>query len=58
MGLIFAIIGYVFGYKNDKENFFREFAIGAAYFIGNLILAIVLTTFLGFTFSTVSLDLL
>jgi len=45
MGLLFAIIGYVLDYKNDKENFFKELAIGLAYFIGNLILAVILITF-------------
>ena len=45
MGLLFAIIGYVLDYKNDKENFFKEFAVGAAYFIGNLILAFLLIIF-------------
>lgn len=42
MGLLFVIIGYIFDYKSDKENFFRDFAIGLTYFAGNFILAIVL----------------
>lgn len=42
MGLLFVIIGYIFDYKSDKENFIKDFAIGLAYFVGNFILAIVL----------------
>lgn len=47
MGLLFVLTGYVLDYKNDKESFFKEFAVGLAYFIGNLILAFVLTYFFG-----------
>ncbi|MEP0262468.1 hypothetical protein [Dokdonia sp.] len=42
MGIIFVIIGYFFDYKSDKENFFKDLAIGLGYFIGNFILAMIL----------------
>lgn len=42
MGLIFVLIGYILDYKQDKNNFLKEFAIGFAYCAGNLILALIL----------------
>ena len=42
MGILFVIIGYFFDYKSDKENFFKDLAIGLGYFIGNFILAMIL----------------
>ncbi|WP_299766703.1 hypothetical protein [uncultured Dokdonia sp.] len=42
MGLLFVIIGYIFDYKNDKDNFIKELAVGFDYFVGNFILALIL----------------
>ena len=42
MGLLFVLIGYILDFKNDKENFIKELAVGVAYFVGNFILALIL----------------
>ncbi|WP_299674125.1 hypothetical protein [uncultured Dokdonia sp.] len=50
MGLLFVLIGYILDFKKDKSNFIKEMAVGLAYFIGNLILALILHFVFGFHF--------
>lgn len=50
MGLLFVLIGYILDFKNDKENFLKEFAVGCAYFGGNFILALILKFLFGIPF--------
>ncbi|MFT5891353.1 MAG: hypothetical protein ACI9Y7_001454 [Dokdonia sp.] len=50
MGLIAVLIGYILDYKEDKNNFLKEFAVGFAFFAGNFILALVLQFVFGIPF--------